>query len=92
MKINYSRIYYFISTKKKFSYKTKNHSFYEIEIQSDYSLSGWFHLKGNKFKTILFFHGNSGNLENRIDKLNKLNTKNIKFSYKIGFVGRVKKD
>ena len=52
--------------------KPKNHSFYEIEIQSDYSLSGWFHFKGDKLKTILFFHGNSGNLENRIDKLNKL--------------------
>lgn len=26
-----------------------NHNFNKIKIQSDYSLSGWFHFKGNKF-------------------------------------------
>ena len=57
----------------------KNHNFNRIEIQSDYSLSGWFHFKGNKMKTILFFHGNSGNLEKRLYKLNKLSELNINY-------------
>lgn len=66
-----------------------NHNFYKIEIQSDYSLTGWFHFKTDKFKTILFFHGNSGNLENRIYKLNKLSELSINYliiSYR-GFNG-----
>ena len=66
-----------------------NHNFYKIEIHSDFSLTGWFHFKRDKFKTILFFHGNSGNLENRIYKLNKLSELPINYliiSYR-GFNG-----
>jgi len=48
----------------------------EIFIESDknINLKSWFIKKDlNKFKTILIFHGNAGNLFNRVYKLNELN-------------------
>jgi uncharacterized protein len=48
----------------------------EIFIQTDKNikLKSWFIKKDlNKFKTILIFHGNAGNLFNRVYKLNELN-------------------
>ena len=38
-----------------------------------------FHLKNSNKKTILFLHGNAGNLDNRIDKLNSLGSMEINF-------------
>ena len=35
--------------------------------------------KNPKFKTLLFFHGNAGKLENRIYKLNDLSKLNINY-------------
>jgi len=45
-----------------------------IETKKKIKLKSWFIKKDlNKFKTILIFHGNAGNLFNRIYKLNELN-------------------
>ena len=41
-----------------------------IVTSDHHSLIGWFHQKDISKKTILFFHGNAGSLENRIYKLN----------------------
>ena len=42
----------------------------EISTQDGLALLGWYHEKDiRKNKTILFFHGNAGSLENRIHKL-----------------------
>ena len=45
-----------------------------IEIDKKIKLKSWFIKKDlNKFKTILIFHGNAGNLFNRVYKMNELN-------------------
>jgi len=45
-----------------------------IETDKKIKLKSWFLKKDlNKFKTILIFHGNAGNLFNRVYKLNELN-------------------
>ena len=45
-----------------------------IETDKKIKLKSWFIKKDlNKFKTILIFHGNAGNLLNRVYKLNELN-------------------
>ncbi|MDA8537919.1 alpha/beta hydrolase, partial [Candidatus Pelagibacter bacterium] len=41
-----------------------------IETTDEIKLLGWFHKKDLTFKTIIFFHGNAGSLENRIHKIN----------------------
>jgi fermentation-respiration switch protein FrsA (DUF1100 family) len=53
-----------------------NFNYQEIFIRTDedIKLKSWFIEKDLKnFKTILFFHGNAGNLFNRVHKLNELN-------------------
>jgi hypothetical protein len=50
-----------------------------IKTEDDIDLKGWFHLKDLKKKTILFFHGNAGTLDNRIYKLNFLGNLDINF-------------
>ena len=49
-----------------------------IEVDKDIKLKSWF-LKKNvkKDKTILYFHGNAGDLTNRVHKLNELNKLNV---------------
>ena len=42
----------------------------DITTSDNLHLVGWFHKKDISKKTILFFHGNAGSLENRIYKLN----------------------
>ena len=45
-----------------------------IETDEDIKLKSWFIKKDlKKFKTVVFFHGNAGNLLNRVHKLNELN-------------------
>ena len=59
----------YLNDKINFSYK-------EIFIETDKNikLKSWFIEKDlEKFKTILLFHGNAGNLFNRVYKLNELN-------------------
>ena len=49
-----------------------------IETNKNIKLKSWFIEKDLKnFKTILFFHGNTGNLFNRVYKLNELNKLNL---------------
>ena len=57
------------------------HNFETINFKTsdNFELKGWFHLKNSNKKTILFLHGNAGNLDNRIDKLNSLGSLDINF-------------
>ena len=52
----------------------------EISTQDGLVLLGWYHEKDiRKNKTILFFHGNAGSLENRIHKLNHFRDMSVNF-------------
>jgi len=54
----------------------------EVKIVTDdnINLLAWYHNKDiNKFKTILYLHGNAGSLENRIHKINHFENMNINF-------------
>ena len=52
----------------------------KIKTQDNIELLSWYHNKDlNKYKTILFLHGNAGSLENRIHKINHFNDMNINF-------------
>ena len=52
----------------------------KINTDDDIELLGWYHEKDlKKNKTILFFHGNAGSLENRIHKLNHFREMDINF-------------
>ena len=51
-----------------------------IETSDGLNLLGWFYKKNlKKFKTILYFHGNAGDLENRIHKLNHFKDMDVNF-------------
>ncbi len=52
----------------------------KVQTQDGLDLLGWFHEKDiKKYKTILYFHGNAGSLENRIHKLNHFRDMNVNF-------------
>ena len=52
----------------------------KITTQDNIELLSWYHSKDlDKYKTILFLHGNAGSLENRIHKINHFNDMNINF-------------
>ena len=52
----------------------------KITTQDNIELLAWYHEKNLKdYKTILYFHGNAGSLENRIHKLNHFRDLNINF-------------
>jgi len=52
----------------------------KITTEDKIDLIGWFYNKDiKKFKTILFFHGNAGSLENRTYKLNHLKDLDVNF-------------
>ena len=52
----------------------------KITTKDNIDLIGWFYNKDiEKFKTILFFHGNAGSLENRTYKLNHFKDLNVNF-------------
>jgi len=52
----------------------------KIKTKDNIELLGWFHNKNLKdYKTILYFHGNAGQLENRIHKLNHFKDMNVNF-------------
>jgi len=51
-----------------------------IQTADNINLLGWFHKKDlKKYKTIVYFHGNAGKLENRIHKLNHFKDMNVNF-------------
>ncbi len=56
-----------------------NHKIERVYIQSDNELVAWHYINDKKFKTILFFHGNAGRLDNRIYKLNELSRLDINY-------------
>ena len=65
------------------------HKIEKITIKSENDLIGWYYFKNKNYKTLLFFHGNAGKLDNRIYKLNefsKLNLNYLIFAYR-GFSG-----
>ena len=52
----------------------------KITTEDNIELTAWFYNKDiKKFKTILFFHGNAGSLENRTYKLNHFKNLNVNF-------------
>ena len=52
----------------------------KITTSDNIDLIGWFYNQEiNKFKTILFFHGNAGSLKNRTYKLNHFKDLNVNF-------------
>ena len=52
----------------------------QIKTSDDINLLGWFHKKDlNRFKTVVYFHGNAGKLENRINKLNHFKDIDVNF-------------
>ena len=52
----------------------------KVETDDNIDLLAWYHNKDiNKFKTILYLHGNAGSLENRIHKINHFEDMNINF-------------
>ncbi len=52
----------------------------KIKTQDNIELLSWYHNKNlNKYKTILFLHGNAGSLENRIHKINHFKDMNVNF-------------
>ena len=56
-----------------------NHKVEKIVIPSDNELNSWYFEKDKNFKTLLFFHGNAGSLENRIYKLNDLSKLDLNY-------------
>jgi uncharacterized protein len=52
----------------------------KIQTADNIELLGWYHEKNLKdYKTLVYFHGNAGSLENRIHKLNHFQDMNINF-------------
>ena len=52
----------------------------KIPTSDNIELVGWYHKKNLKsYKTLIYFHGNAGSLENRIHKLNHFQDMNINF-------------
>ena len=56
-----------------------NHKIEKTFIQSKGKLVSWYFKKNPKFKTILFFHGNAGKLDNRVYKLNELSKLDLNY-------------
>ena len=56
-----------------------NHNIEKKFIQSENKLVSWHFKKNENFKTILFFHGNAGKLDNRVYKLNELSKLDINY-------------
>ncbi len=59
--------------------KDLNHKIEKILIKSENNLIGWYFKKNKKFKTLLFFHGNAGSIDNRVYKLNGLSKLDINY-------------
>ena len=52
----------------------------KIKTDDNVELLAWYHEKDiEKYKTILFLHGNAGSLENRIHKINHFNDMDVNF-------------
>ena len=51
----------------------------KIITEDNLELLAWYHEKDINYKTILYFHGNAGSLENRIHKINHFDNMNVNF-------------
>ena len=51
----------------------------KIPSEKNIELNSWFSFKNSKKKTLVFFHGNAGNLNNRIYKLNEFDKLDLNF-------------
>jgi|TARA_B110000444_G_scaffold252752_1_gene282510 uncharacterized protein len=52
----------------------------KIQTSDNLKLNGWFHKKNlSDYKTIIYFHGNAGTLDNRIHKLNHFKDIDVNF-------------
>ena len=52
----------------------------KIQTPDNLKLNGWFHKKNlSDYKTIIYFHGNAGTLDNRIHKLNHFKDIDVNF-------------
>ena len=58
---------------------TLDHQIEEIKIPSEKELIAWHYKKNENYKTLVFFHGNAGDLSNRIYKLNELSKLNLNY-------------
>ena len=56
-----------------------NHNIEKKFIQSENKLVSWYFEKNSDYKTILFFHGNAGKLDNRVYKLNELSKLDLNY-------------
>ena len=65
------KLLYHPSVNSRSSY-TLDHEIDEIKIPSEKELIAWHYKKNENYKTLVFFHGNAGDLSNRIYKLNEL--------------------
>ena len=78
----YQRSLLYHPFENNYSTDSTNFSFKEVYISSSNgnSLKAWFHTKDlNNKKTLVFFHGNAGDLRNRIYKLNLIKDFDINF-------------
>lgn len=75
---------------RSFMYYPSVNNYNDTEINFDYetvsittpdniNLKAWYSFNQNKKQTIVFFHGNAGDLENRIYKLNHFKNLNVNF-------------
>ena len=55
------------------------HKIEKISIKSENDLIGWYYFKNKNYKTLLFFHGNAGKLDNRVYKLNELSRLDVNY-------------
>jgi hypothetical protein len=63
----------YLNDKIEFNYKEV-----QIETEKGIRLKSWLIKKDfKKYKTLIYFHGNAGNLLNRVHKLNELNKLDI---------------
>ena len=56
-----------------------NHKIENTFVESNDKLVSWYFKKNKNFKTLLFFHGNAGKLDNRVYKLNELSKLNLNY-------------
>ena len=74
------KLLYHPSVNSRSSY-TLDHDIEELTIPSENDLISWYYKKNKNYKTLVFFHGNAGDLSNRIYKLNELSK--LKLNYLI---------
>ena len=56
-----------------------NHKIEKVHISSETELVAWYYKKNDTNKTLLFFHGNAGKLDNRVYKLNEFSKLDINY-------------